>query len=539
MNTKKIRFVTGIAVAVAALFLSSAPVLAATISQNVSLGSQNQSMWGTSNALQYNQNTFVGTTWNKSGSVGGFFGGTTKIVNPLWLAWNVCHICGSEPTHYFYVDTKSGLQVSASTSGKVGFNLGVNFDSGSVNARTNYNTTIDVPTSVSAGQLVTFNTSGTSLTGGSLTSQFPTASVTLSAVLQVSANFAATGCLTGSCGTAQFSTGTLGGTQPIVALNPNGQGGIQYFGGTGFLSDALNAAVTTGAVTLPTGFPASLTIPPTAGAGSLGTITAYLPQPNASGGLNAGGTGLTATGSSPLLGVSLDVGNLLSEAATGTTGYFDGSVDMGSGFGVDYNLVNVQMGPQINLTQTFDLTPTLLVNLQFSQPVDVGGYGMVSSIDGLDWNNLPSMAFRTGTTTITPTFDLGATIGGNFTQDAAALLDQLMLQLQGNLSVDILSATFNTPFGNESLGLGNVFDNSFDLLTSPPIFSNEFAMAGFSPELGQSFSIDAVPEPSTLSLLVAGLLAFGLIRLWANLADAESVAASENHGRAPQPGPRG
>jgi hypothetical protein len=521
LNKKNTRLLISSAVAVAAVFLSTTPVSATVISQNVTLSSQNQSMWGTGSALQYQQNIFVGTTWNKSGSAGGFIGGNTQILNPGWVAWNACpfHLCGSEPPKFLNIDTKSGLQVSASTTGKVGFNLGVNFDSGSVNALTNYNTQIDVPTSVSAGQLVTFNTRGSSLTGGSLSSQFPTASATLSAVLQVSANFAATGCLTGTCGTASLSTGTLGGTQPIVALNPDGQGGIQYFGGTGFLSDALNAAAALGEVKLPTGFPASLTIPPTAGTGSLGSITAFLPQPNASGGLNAAGTGLTATGSSPLLGVSLDVGNLLSEATTGTTGYFDGSVDMGHGFGVDYNLVNVQMGPQINLTQTFDLTPTLLADLQFSQPVDVSGYGMVTSVNGVDWNNLPSMVFGSGITTITPTFYLGATVGGNFTQDAAALLDQLMLQLQGNLSVNVLNATFNTPFGSLPLGLGTVFDNSFNLLTSPPIFSNEFAMAGFSPEIGQSFNVDAltsVPEPGALSLAGAGLLTLGLMRLLAD-----------------------
>lgn len=513
MNLKK--SLAGSIATATILWLVAATASATVISQDVSFGSQNQSMWKTGTAYQLNQNQFIGATWNKSVKAGpGFTGGTTQVINPAWVLWHLCFInCGSAPAHYLSVNTKTGLQVSASTSGKVGFNVGLTVDSGSVNALTNFNPQINVPDAgtVSAGDLVNFNTSGATLTGGGLNSQFPTMSASLSAVLQVSANFAATGCLTGSCGTASYSTGTLGGTLPLVAFNQDGEGGITYFGGSGPLSDALNVAVNAGLVNLPSGFPATLNIPAPEGipgiSSSLGSITAYLPQPNVTGAVDPSGTKITGTAADNLIDFNADVSNLISIGTTGVPGLFDGSVDMGSGFGVDYNLAKVTMGPTIDLRQTFDLTPTLYVDLQFSQPVNVTGLGTVTSASHLNWNNLPTMSFMNGDTTITPTFYLGTDIGGTFMKNAGDLLNQLMLDVGGNITVNLLNATFNTPFGSQTLGLPTLLDQSFNLFTTPPIFSKEFAMAGFSPVLGSSFDIQTkVPEPGTLALLGGGLL---------------------------------
>src|SRR5690606_11154321 len=104
------------------------------------------------------------------------------------------------------------------------------------------------------------------------------------------------------------------------------------------------------------------------------------------------GTALTATGQDDLLDVSLDVDNLISVATLGTGGLFGGDVNLGGGFGITYDLVNVEMGPQIDLVQSFELTPTLYVDLEFSQPVNVAGHGLVSSLSRIDWSALPAMA---------------------------------------------------------------------------------------------------------------------------------------------------
>ncbi len=514
MSIKSIRKLINSIASVALLLIFSSATWAVPVESNLSFSSQDQSMWGTGTALQLepDEPNFYGTTWNESGSVGGFVGGNTQVLNPLWVAWNICpFLCGSEPTQYFNVDTSTGLEVSANTQGRIGFELGVTADSGSVDALVNYNTQVIVPevSDIVPGQLVSLNPTS-SLTGDSLNTQFPTMSASLSVVMEVSATFAATGCLLGACDTASFGTGTLGGTQELISFNQDGEGGIEYFGGSGILSDALDAAVAVGAVDLPTGFPAELEIPVPVGLGNLGTITAYLPEPNTSGGLDSTGTQLVSQGQDDLLDISLDVDNILSVAATGVGGLFGGSADLGAGFSISYDLINVELGPQIDLVQSFEFTPTLMVDLEFTQPVDVTGFGRVTSVSGLTWDDLPTMAFSGGITSVMPTFYLGAMIGDEFTMNAGELVNQLFLDIDGNITVDLLTATFGTPFGDESIGIGNLINESFDLFSTPPLFSSTFAMAGFDPIVGTSFDVQ-VPEPGILFLFGIGFVLIGLV----------------------------
>lgn len=484
------------------------------IDSSVTFSSQDQSMWGTGTAFQLDQDNFYGTTWNKSASAGQIVGGTSQVVSPLWLAWNTCLFsCGSAPPKFFNIDTKTGLQVTANTQGKIGFNVGIKVDSGSVDASVNYNTRIITPehNTVAQGEFINLNQSS-ALTGNDLSSQFPSMSASLDVVMEVSAQFEATGCLLGTCDSSSFNTGTLGGTQELISFNEDGNGGIEYFGSTGPLSTALDVAVATGAVSLPTGFPAVIGIPAPSGLGNIAKITAHLSEPNTTySGLDTTDTRLTSQGQDDLLDFSLDIDNLISIATTGVGGLFNGSLDMGNGFGLSYDLINVELGPQIDLVQSFEFTPSLYVDLEFSQPTQVNGYGTVTSLAGLLWDNLPTMAFGNGTTSITPTFYLGSTIDDTFTKNTGELFDELFLDIDGNIKVDLLTATFNSIFGDLTIGVGNLIDQSFDLFQTPTFFSDQFAMAGFSPYVGSAFDI-SVPEPRTVLLFGTGFFLSVLIR---------------------------
>ncbi len=498
------------------VFLSSYnnPAWSSVIDSNVTFSSQNQSMWGTGTAFQLDQNKFYGTTWNKSASFGQFVGGATQVVNPLWLAWNTCRFfCGSAPPKHFNVDTKTGLQVTANTQGKIGFNVGIKVDSGSVDASVNYNTQVIAPefNSVAQGEFISLNQSS-ALTGNDLSSQFPAMSASLDVVMEVSAQFAATGCLLGACDSTSFNTGTLGGTQELISFNQDRNGGIEYFGGTGPLSYALDVAVAAGAVSLPTGFPAVIGIPAPSGLGNIAKITAHLSEPNTTySGLDASGSTLTSQGQDDFLDFSLDIDNIISVATTGTGGLFNGSLDIGNGFGLSYDLINVELGPQIDLVQSFEFTPSLYVDLEFSQPTQVTGYGTVTSLAGLLWDSLPTMAFGDGTTSIIPTFYLGTTINDIFTKNEGTLLDELLLDIDGNFKVDLLTATISSIFGKLNFGFGNLIDQSFDLFQTPAFFSEKFAMAGFSPYVGVAFNI-SVPEPGIVLLFGTGFMLIGFVR---------------------------
>lgn len=498
--------------AAALLILCSGAVRADQIDTSLEFTSEDQSMWGTGAAFQLDETNFYGVEWDERATAGGFVGGETQILNPLWVAWNLCpFLCPDEPTKFFSVDTTTGLQVSATTQGKIGFELGVTIDSGSVDAVVDYTTQITTPDpgEIASGEFISLNQSST-LTGDSLQSQFPTMEASLSVVMQVSASFAATGCAVGACTGVSFATGTLGGTQELISFNEDGEGGIEYFGGDGILSDIVDAAVATGAIDLPTGFPAEIEIP-APGTGNLATITAYLPEPNTSGGVNAAGTMLTSTGEDDLLDLSIDLDNIISLASIGTGGLFGGGEDLGGGFSLSYDLINVEFGPQLNLVQSFEFTPTLFVDLEFSNLVNVTGYGLVNSLHGIAWDLLPTMAFQGGTTVVTPTFYLGTTIGGQFFENAGALFNQLFLDIDGNIRVDLLQATFGTPFGNLNLGVGNLIDESFDLFTTPALFGSRFAMTGFDPIAGAAFNV-VVPAPGTLFLLCSGIILIAAAR---------------------------
>ena len=164
--------------------------------------------------------------------------------------------------------------------------------------------------------------------------------------------------------------------------------------------------------------------------------------------------------------------------------------------------------------QQFEFTPTLMVDLAFTRPVNVTGVGWVKSLEGVLWDLLPTMAFLGGETLITPTFYLGTMVGAELMKNAAELLNQLLIDIDGNIRVDLLTAAFNTPFGNINLGLGNLINESFDLFTTPALFQNSFAMAGFDPFIGTAFGIFIeTPEPGILLMLGSGLmLVFGLPR---------------------------
>lgn len=224
------------------------------------------------------------------------------------------------------------------------------------------------------------------------------------------------------------------------------------------------------------------------------------------------GTSIAATASDTILDVNLDVDGLatiLSGGAIPPTGIKLNLLDTEfAKITGTFDLIDIDVGPSVNMFQNFELTPTLTVDLQFDKPVNIAGVE-TTSYSG-DWNNLPEMAFFE-TTTVTPTFWLDA-----------YLKNTSGIDLGLDLSLDLLKMSFAVKMGGWAPTIGPYQPDwghiSYPLGTRIPwnIFDDEpFAFTGFQSIDGTPFTVEVknssepVPEPGTLLLMGVGLAVFG------------------------------
>ncbi|WP_405224903.1 PEP-CTERM sorting domain-containing protein [Lentisalinibacter sediminis] len=495
--------------------------------------SQDQSMWGPGEAFQLDEEYFFGLEWDEStsfGSINNFPGTGGTITNPLYTTWSIAlagctglgfsrSACingdgllpelGEAPARRVANPVSAvpvGAEVTLATDGRVGFEFGVTIDSGSVDTAVGFdNVTATIPDAIEAGAnggLVNLNPTA-DLTGDDLTSQFPTLVLTSGLVFDIYAGIDGEACI-GGCVPINASM-NVNPDLPIVSFNEDGEGGIEWFGGDPLLEAVLGA----GGVSLPTGLPAE-DIPL---AGGLAEVDLFLPQPNANYD-GTDGTSLFASGQNDLINLTLDFDNLVSLVATqgATQNLYGGSLDLGFG-SASWDFVDVDFGPALDLRQEFTLTPTLMVDLAFSRPVDYLGQ-MVDFVGGLEWNALPDFMFALGETLVTPTFYLGY----EGQRNVAGFLNELLLDINGLLEIDLL--TFGISIGkdlgilgdytfNRSWGLGSLVEE-FDI-GRLSLFDLDFGLGGFSEYQASSFLVNvgeatAVSEPGSLGLLLLGLL---------------------------------
>jgi len=416
---------------------------------------------------------------------------------------------GTAPPQFLNVDTRTGVGVEGTVDGRVGVEVGLAVDSGSVDATVSYTAALDIPdtTALNLGDPINFNPNSILAGTNTLDTTFANLELSVDAVMQLSGNVSAEACVIPAGCTTGGTSFDIDEIAPIVSFNQDHNGGVLLLGqppsNFGF-PDSAN------------GFPFAIDV------ANLVEVTLHLPRPDASGGLNAATNKLEASGQDDLVDIIVDLDNVVATSA-GVPGLFGSSLGVGALGSVGFDIINVEMGPTIDLVQDFELEPTLFVELVFDQPVLIGGVPMMQLTS--PWDMLPDIVFTADATTVTPTFFIDAELQNN-----------TLLDFDLNFAIDLLQIFYDFGLlGDGMFGIGNVLNNSIDLFQSPAFYSNLFPLNGFNLQLGESFVVDfisgstlpsssfalsavneiippSVPEPGTILLLMTSLCGVCLLR---------------------------
>ena len=547
------------ALALSSLYVASGTAGATAIYDPgpLNFSTEEQSMWGTGPATVLTDSVFLGPQWtNRTATLGGIIGtrtDVTTITNPRWWAWAACKatiniFCGNEPTPTIgsvTVDTRTGARLDLTTSGKFGLEFGYTINSGSVDATAKFSAAAVLPSgNPGAGKFFSLNPAS-SLVDGAISSQSPEAEAHINAVAQLSGSVTATACLIGlGCTDGSTPLPPVGGVQPILSIDPNrieilpewlprpplpeppdGRlplAEVKLANQTLTLKAAVAFAepevpglkLTTSEFTI-----IDTTLGQPGVTFDLASIEFKLPDISTSGGLGVrvkhGSVVdvIESSGRSDIIKSRLDLDALATLATSG------GLPPLGLGLtlidkegfkvGMQADLLDIDAGPDIGITQDFELDPTLMVQLAFSKPVMIKDVPLAVDSWAGPWDLLPEIALLE-TTTITPTFWLEAMLTNTIGIDLGltGTMDVLKFGFKAEVGeVDLLETS---PISlNILLGLGN------QLFTTPklrfPIWDTPFELGGFEPIAAAPFTI-TVPEPGALVLLLAALGAAALAR---------------------------
>ena len=155
--------------------------------------------------------------------------------------------------------------------------------------------------------------------------------------------------------------------------------------------------------------------------------------------------------------------------------------------------------------------PTLMVDLAFSNPIQIAGMlGLQTGWTG-EWADLPDFSLFE-TTTFTPTYWIDAMLKNDFGIDLGLVGTLDVLKLGATASVAGIEVLGIGPISlNGLLGLGNNLFETDKLRFS--VYDNEFSLGGFNRIAGNAFIIGVrVPEPGTIGMMLIGLIAIGFAR---------------------------
>ncbi len=534
--------------------ISSAQAAVIYDSGLLSFESSGQSMWDTGSAFQASNSVFLGAQWsNRTATIGGIAGSANQVVIPaidaitvpiyepsVWIPtptwsdplrgyWTGCgcwkDVQVTPAIDAITADTRTGAALNVHSSGKVGLEFGYSIDSGSIDSTANFQATAALPDVVNASEFFNIATNSV-FDQGTLDTQSPKIEAYISAIMQLSGSIDAQACALalGCANSGSIALPTVNLDQRILSIDPNSVkllDGVMPDGKAFAEVPLLNQSLKLqGGMTIappvvgfklegPGGVTLASSLPPTpAVTVGLADMTLHMPDIHTSG--TGSGNSVASSGRDDLLSAQLDIdGAATLLAGMPPAGLGFDLIDAGPfKLSASLDLIDVKAGPVLGVAQDFEFTPTLMANLEFSNPVQIDGLaGLHNSWSGL-WSNLPSFAL-TGTTTFTPTFWLDALLTNDMALDLGLIgtLDVLKLGATGIIAgIDVLN--FNSLSLNTLLGLDNTLFETPKVEFS--IFGSTIDLSGFNTIAGTPFTLSiaqaSVPEPGTLILLLLGLM---------------------------------
>jgi hypothetical protein len=395
-----------------------------------------QSMWGAGSSVGFlNSIPIVGTSWNASGNL---IDAITHVTTP---STEVCFIwCFTIPgldLGYY------GAKVDAGISGNVGLTATFGVSAGQVDVNYPIHATLDIPdaTSLKGGQTVTIGSSYSVEPGASL----------------------------------QTFVGVDAGLYMDFGIDAWARGQACGVSCTGFDWTLINYH--------PDQIPL-VTLNLLGNSVSLGNFQFSGHAPSITTASSVGGSFLQSSGEDPFLSFDANITGII----PGTQ--FSGEV---AGFKLDAALLELLLGPALDLTQEFSFTaiPKVLLKASYSD-------GLIDNFIMPLGDSIDIALPLSGNVTVDPYFFLDNTLLSNLTQ----------LVIDAHFNVTALSADISFS-GTNLASLGPLVDE--DLFRIPvggiTVFSDQWELGGFSNIAGnRMFVFQVVSEPDSILLLSAGLI---------------------------------
>ncbi|MCC7081741.1 MAG: hypothetical protein IT530_13800 [Burkholderiales bacterium] len=455
---------------------ATAPVAALAtelFNANLSFETRDQSMWGSGGAFIFDYKQEFLTPSIGTGSI---------FINP-----------GPVTASGITVDPRFAF----SAAGQMGVAPGFYINSGSVDANLDYGIGIGTASPVKSGEFFRLQGSSALLASSRLTSKSPTVETYLDGILRMSVNDYYEAKVSGG----DFFNGIKNGTytaqrdashggprvnvdarKELFGFNSGGSGRLVWKGADiGGVGDVIKV-----------GNP----LAPAA----VFTIGDW--RIDAAGGVDAGA--LKAQGQTTLLTTLIDVDAAVVGPALGPSI----AVNLGPNIHVDagYDVVDFDTTLTTGYRQEFVLAPALSLTLHFSQDVLVkdaaGNVTRTDTVSAESLDTIPQIALLGGSVDVTPVFTVDADLN-NKTDLSFNLLLQYKA-LAGHIKLDFDSLFYSNTIYNAGFGPLRTWDSNIDPLELG-VYDQTFALGGFDSVAGTTFTVSAVPEPTSWLLVLAGL----------------------------------